>query len=366
MSADPPNPFAAAGQPARNNAPAPSPFQTASPQVVGSVDNPFQIAKTTEAPVTSFPFAGVGSDSRFGLVDAAAGCLAKLPERRFPEPAQRGSHESSSVQPPFERGGAGHASLFEAVIGGPTEGFLAELPPNHQQPPPVQCYAPAAPVQSPVQEAPASVPGAFDPVEPQRVAQDFQPAALQQVAPVQPASSQEYSPLNGYNGNENGAALFDALAPGASSFAPVNSPPSSAHLTPAAPAQTARAEAPASRQGSMAHGGTPQLVLRAIFGVNHELTAYEMLQRSRTLPGVRNLHVIGSEEARAMRVLRDSVSRLGFGEEHSIGLSSPDGDIDIIEEEGTTLAILHEDGGYASGVRETLIIVTRELARLDS
>ncbi|MEN8846631.1 MAG: hypothetical protein ABF377_00975 [Akkermansiaceae bacterium] len=91
-----------------------------------------------------------------------------------------------------------------------------------------------------------------------------------------------------------------------------------------------------------------------------------MLQRARTLPGVRNLRIVGAEEAAAMKVLRVSVSRLGFGEEHSIGHSSADGDVDIIEEKGTTVAVLHEDGGYAAGVRETLIIVTRELARLTS
>lgn len=39
-----------------------------------------------------------------------------------------------------------------------------------------------------------------------------------------------------------------------------------------------------------------------------------------------------------MRFLRSSVSSLGFGEQHSIGLSSTDGDIDIIEEEGRTHA----------------------------
>ena len=100
--------------------------------------------------------------------------------------------------------------------------------------------------------------------------------------------------------------------------------------------------------------------------MNHELSADEILQRARTLPGVRNLQVVGHEEAQAMRVLRGSVSRMGFGDEHSISLNSEGGDVDIIDEGGVTLAILHEDGGYAAGVRETLIIVTRELARLTS
>jgi len=111
------------------------------------------------------------------------------------------------------------------------------------------------------------------------------------------------------------------------------------------------------------HGDMPQLVLRAIFGVTQELNKNEILQRARTLPGVRNLHLVGSDEAKAMSDLRASLERMGFGDQNSMSLHTDAGTIDIIEEPGATLAVLHE-GGYGAGVRETLIIVARELARL--
>lgn len=110
-------------------------------------------------------------------------------------------------------------------------------------------------------------------------------------------------------------------------------------------------------------GETSQLVLRAIFGVTRELDKTEILQRARTLPGIRNLQVVGQTEAAAMAALRNSVQRMGFGDQSSLSLTTSGGVVDIIEETGTTLAVLHE-GTYAAGVRETLIIVARELARL--
>jgi hypothetical protein len=118
-----------------------------------------------------------------------------------------------------------------------------------------------------------------------------------------------------------------------------------------------------SAQPVAVHGEMPQLVLRAIFGVTQELNKNEIIQRARTLPGVRNLHLVGSDEAKAMSFLRASVQRMGFGDQNSMSLHTDAGVIDIIEEPGVTLAVLHE-GGYGAGVRETLIIIARELARL--
>lgn len=108
---------------------------------------------------------------------------------------------------------------------------------------------------------------------------------------------------------------------------------------------------------------TSQLVLRAIFGVTKELDRSEILERARTLPGIRNVQVIGQAETEAMSVLRGSVQRMGFGDQRSIVLMSNGGAIDFIQEPGMSLAVLRE-GHYAAGVRETLIIVARELAQL--
>ena len=405
---DPNNPFAVAPTqpPANNGAAAPNPFQTAEPDQ--SVADPS-------------PFAGVGTESPFGLVEPTAGRPAKLPERRFPTAPNGNESESPQMMnggvgvapngeaSPFERAAAPQASPFEPVVGGPTEGFLADRVENG-----------AGPSVPPAQAAPAFEPA---PVAPQN---GFQPVAPPQQAPA----PEPTFPTDGANGTDT-----PQIAPNGGGFAPVT-PPAAPAPTPApasplaaaaaatgfaavdapevlyrngdqspvaaapapiqAPAPVASQpefvvphpamapEAPALREvappappapvneapqavatSGVAHAGTPQLVLRAIFGVTHELNADEMLQRARTLPGVRNLNIVGAEEARAMQLLRNKVSQLGFGEQHSIALSSGDGDVDIIEEEGTTLAVLHEDGGYAPGVRETLIIVTRELARLN-
>ncbi|MDB4727095.1 hypothetical protein OAF66_02920, partial [bacterium] len=61
-------------------------------------------------------------------------------------------------------------------------------------------------------------------------------------------------------------------------------------------------------------------------------------------------------------VLQKSIGALGLGDE-PLTLRVGDSDIDFIKEEGVTLAVL-TNGGYAAGIRETLIIVARELARL--
>ncbi|MEJ6830444.1 MAG: hypothetical protein QNK61_09650 [Akkermansiaceae bacterium] len=328
MDPVPQNPFAAAAQPATKGTPVQNPFQAAS--------EPAPAPPAPEAAAAdASPFAGMGTESPFGLVDSSAGRPAKLPERRFPDTAANGANGADGLlneQSPFERAGAPappqSASPFEAVIGGPTEGFLAEgflaERPGASSQPPVQYQPPAPEVAPPLAQPDPATNGS----SPFGVA----PAARQKPASFEPAVAERPAP-----------AAFKEVA--------------------SAPAVVA----PAGQQkGGYAHGGMPQLVLRAIFGVSHELSADEMLQRARTLPGVRNLRIVGAEEAAAMKVLRVSVSRLGFGEEHSIGLSSADGDVDIIEEEGTTVAVLHEDGGYAAGARETLIIVTRELARLTS
>jgi hypothetical protein len=143
----------------------------------------------------------------------------------------------------------------------------------------------------------------------------------------------------------------------------------------ALPAEKGQAP-PAPRQAQAPHGYSApvaaapavtgeisQLVLRAIFGVARELDRNEILQRARTLPGIRNLQVVGQTEVAAIGALRDSIQRMGFGDRASLALTTSGGVVDIIEEPGTSLAVLHE-GTYSAGVKETLIIVARELSHL--
>ena len=109
-------------------------------------------------------------------------------------------------------------------------------------------------------------------------------------------------------------------------------------------------------------GEIPQLVLKAIFGVSEEMDRNEILRRARALPNIRTVNLVGRPESEAIAVLQKSIGALGLGDE-PLTLRVGDSDIDFIKEEGVTLAVL-TNGGYAAGIRETLIIVARELARL--
>ena len=108
---------------------------------------------------------------------------------------------------------------------------------------------------------------------------------------------------------------------------------------------------------------TRQLELRAIFGVDHELSHQEIIQRMRGLPGIVDVAKVGSAEAEAFVILQNCAAKLGLAEGQSIVVSCPRGVIDFLEYKGTSLAILREDK-YFPGVRETLYICARELEKL--
>lgn len=142
--------------------------------------------------------------------------------------------------------------------------------------------------------------------------------------------------------------------------APEPGPPQEAKAAPKkkssfVPAKSAAAEAITSE--------TRQLELRAIFGVDHELSNQEIMQRARGLPGIFHVTKANSKEAAALQTLRGCASKLGLDEDEPIVMSCPEGFIDFLNYEDTTLAILRKDD-YAPGVRETLIIIARELEKL--
>ena len=58
-----------------------------------------------------------------------------------------------------------------------------------------------------------------------------------------------------------------------------------------------------------------------------------------------------------------AVSTLGLGDPELMELNFGSGSVDFITEGDTTLAVLQQ-GPYAPGVQETLIIVARELNKL--
>ncbi len=108
---------------------------------------------------------------------------------------------------------------------------------------------------------------------------------------------------------------------------------------------------------------TKQLELRAIFGVDHELSHLEIMQRMRDLPGILNVAEIDPAEVHSFGGLKSCASKLGGGKEEAVVVSCSRGVIDFVHYQGTALGILME-GEYEPGVRETLYICTRELERL--
>jgi len=87
----------------------------------------------------------------------------------------------------------------------------------------------------------------------------------------------------------------------------------------------------------------------------------EILQRARALPGIRHIARVSAADVAAVDGLKQVVANLGFG---SGGLKLYAGSVPIefIRESGVMLAV-QTDGGFAPGVRETLMIVARELSR---
>jgi len=130
-----------------------------------------------------------------------------------------------------------------------------------------------------------------------------------------------------------------------------------------APVAAVKSQPAAVQPAAVATGDTSQLVLRAIFGVSRDLNRDEIIQRARTLPGIRNLQLVSPADAGAFSAFRSSIQRMGFGDQSTIAVTTNGGVVDFVEEAGASLAVLHE-GTYAAGVRETLIFVAREIARL--
>lgn len=105
-----------------------------------------------------------------------------------------------------------------------------------------------------------------------------------------------------------------------------------------------------------------QLELRAIFGVDRELTENEMLDRSRRLSGIRQLSRISPEQLAAIENVGKSLESLGFSGVQ-VAITCANQPIEFIRDGKAVLAV-QTDGSFAPGVRETLMIVARELAKM--
>jgi hypothetical protein len=144
-------------------------------------------------------------------------------------------------------------------------------------------------------------------------------------------------------------------------FAPPSEQPQYRAPEPApAPQPQPVAPAPANSSNSDSYE-IKQLELRAIFGVDREMTHDEIIQRSRSLPGIRQIARVSESDIAAVDALKQVISNLGFGN-NPLKLYSGSVPIEFIRE-GKTLLAVQTDGGFAPGVRETLMLVARELSR---
>ncbi|MES2657525.1 MAG: hypothetical protein V4689_02850 [Verrucomicrobiota bacterium] len=289
------------------------PNQPAAPQ-----DSPFAIVnEPAEAAVATSPFAAVArQESPFTVVDEVnesrqvePGRPARVPERR-------------KTDSPFQ-------------VAEPTEGFGFEAPAKAASPfdtPPVSAPAPASPFSAPPQQQPAASPFS---VEPQRA--------------VSPSTQAAIAAFGNWQETPAAPAQQPFTQPTPSAFVP-------------APA-TQQAPAPEPFGDSMSDSfSIRQLELRAIFGVDREMNTEEILQRSRALPGMRNIARVNQQDMGTIEGLKHLLPNLGFG---SGGLKLYAGSVPLeFIREGPVLLAVQTDGGFAPGVRETLMLVARELGRL--
>ncbi len=173
--------------------------------------------------------------------------------------------------------------------------------------------------------------------------------------PPVPASAPASSPFGG------------TPPPVAVAETPVEAPPAPAAVAapaPPPPAAAAPAAAPAAEPESYESDSRAirQLELRAIFGVDRELSADEILQRARALPGIRHVARVPAADSGTIEALKRVIGNLGFGA-GQVKLYCGSLPIEFIRENSVLLAV-QNDGSFAPGVRETLMIVARELGRL--
>lgn len=267
---------------------------------------------------------------------------------------------------------------------------------------PQEGFAPAPPSKSPfavADEGPAASPFAIvsEPESPFAAMKDDHPTRLA-ADPGRPVKLPERRPAAGevpvaearspFAAESAAPSPFEAPAPASSPFA--GSPPPVPAAAPAsspfgfaqepAPAPAA-APAPAPAAGPVAvpapepapaaiasesaevdSSSIRQLALRAIFGVDRELGAEEMLQRARSLSGIRHVARVPGAEVATVDAFKKVINSLGFPA-GQVKLMSGNLPIEFIREGNVVLAI-QNDGSFAPGVKETLIIVARELGKL--
>lgn len=276
----------------------------------------FTSQATTDSRPTASPFANA-QDSPPASPFAAAAAAAPVQAKNDSPFSVVGENEPQDDQKTIRLPERRKPSDTPFQIAEP-QGFGFEAAPQALKASPFE----AAPQSQPQQPAPPS------------------PFKMEQAAPMpQPSPASPASPFGGWPQAEAAPAPFSA------------------------PTQPASAQ-PAQIASETSHSDSyhiKQLELRAIFGVDREMTKEEIVQRCRSLPGVRQVAVVGERDIAAVDALKQVVANLGFGG-GALRLYSGAVPIEFIRE-GRSLLAVQTDGGFAPGVRETLMIVARELSR---
>ena len=105
-----------------------------------------------------------------------------------------------------------------------------------------------------------------------------------------------------------------------------------------------------------------QLEMRALFAMDREMNEDEILQRSGALSGIRQIARLSPQDMALIDELKNLLPHLGFGS-GPLKLYAGSVPLEFIRA-GSCLLAVQTDGGFAPGVRETLMIVARELNRL--
>lgn len=212
--------------------------------------------------------------------------------------------------------------------------------------------------------APTRLPERKQPAEPVQspfsIDEDFG-SQTRQTPPMRP-SSQEVrlsEPLEGFAEVEQSPEVVRVKEP-----VEVNPLEMPTPIPVSSPKPVVANQAPVTRATPVTPAGPEgQLVLRAIFGVGHELTQDEVLQRASALPGIFQVGVFGAAEEQAMAVLNNSLARFGLAQTARLEVTCEQGAVDFLGEGASKLVVLHE-GEYRPGIREILVLVAREFGGL--
>lgn len=108
--------------------------------------------------------------------------------------------------------------------------------------------------------------------------------------------------------------------------------------------------------------GSRQLELRAIFEVDRPMSMDEILQHCRELDGVNNLTFLSGREASAVDAFFHVFQRLGLAGAE-LRVQAGEKPLELIRE-GPVILVVETSGDFEAGVRETLTIVAREIAKM--